>query len=91
MCRRRDHARCRNRNDCDDASHHWLRRRQTAGAVSPVQAEKKGLQKTAFGAEKEGMTSLLNLLVGAGLAAAIVLGFWLLVSFIDDLQRAARR
>jgi hypothetical protein len=37
------------------------------------------------------MTSLVNLLVGAGLAAAIVLVFWLLVSFIDDLQRTARR
>jgi hypothetical protein len=37
------------------------------------------------------MGSLLNLLAGAGLAAAIVLAFWLLVAFIDDVQRAARR
>jgi hypothetical protein len=37
------------------------------------------------------MGSFVNALLGAGLAAAIVLGFWLLVSLIDDLRPARRR
>jgi len=33
------------------------------------------------------MASLLNTVVGAALAVAIVAAFWLLASFIDDAQR----
>jgi hypothetical protein len=32
------------------------------------------------------MSSLVNMLLGGGIAVAIVLVFWLLVGFIDDMQ-----
>jgi hypothetical protein len=38
-----------------------------------------------------GMGSLLNIVLGAALAVAIVLAFWLLLDFINGLQRHARR
>jgi hypothetical protein len=41
--------------------------------------------------QQKTMGSLLNALLGAGLAVAIVLGFWLLVSLIDDLRPEPRR
>jgi hypothetical protein len=37
------------------------------------------------------MGSVLNVLAGAGVAVAIVLAFWALLDFIDELQRTARR
>jgi len=35
--------------------------------------------------------SLFGLLAGTILVVAIILAFWLLASFIEDLQRVARR
>jgi len=35
--------------------------------------------------------SLFGLLAGTILVIAIILAFWLLASFIEDLQRVARR
>jgi hypothetical protein len=32
------------------------------------------------------MGSFLNMVLGAGVAVAVVLGFWLVVGFIDDTQ-----
>jgi len=32
------------------------------------------------------MGSFVNLLLGAGVAVAVVLAFWLLVGYIDDTQ-----
>jgi len=32
------------------------------------------------------MSSLVNMLLGGAIAVAIVLAFWLLVGFIDDMQ-----
>lgn len=37
-----------------------------------------------------GMGSLLNVLFGAGVGAAIVLGFWQLASFADELYQHGR-
>lgn len=37
------------------------------------------------------MGSLLSIVFGGIVAVAIVLAFWLLVSFIDDMQQRARR
>ena len=34
------------------------------------------------------MGSLVNMLIGAGIAIAIVLVFWLVVGFITDVQRS---
>jgi hypothetical protein len=33
-----------------------------------------------------GMGSLVNMLLGAGVAVVVVLAFWLIVGFIDDTQ-----
>jgi hypothetical protein len=35
--------------------------------------------------------SMLGLLAGTILVVAIILAFWLLASFIEDVQRVARR
>jgi hypothetical protein len=33
------------------------------------------------------MGSFVNMLLGAGVAVAVVLAFWLVVGYIDDTQR----
>jgi hypothetical protein len=45
------------------------------------------LKEFGPGAEMVGM---VNIAFGIGIAVAIVLAFWLLVSFIDDLQQTRR-
>jgi hypothetical protein len=42
-----------------------------------------------FGTDAE-MVGMVNIAFGIGVAVAIVLAFWLLVSFIDDLQQTRR-
>jgi len=42
-------------------------------------------------AEIEAMGVLLSMLVGAGIAAAIILVFWLLLNLADDARRRAER
>ncbi len=37
------------------------------------------------------MSSLVNMLLGGAIAVAIVLAFWLLVAFIDDMQHHQAR
>jgi hypothetical protein len=49
------------------------------------------LKENARRSDNGGMGSVLNVLAGAGVAAAIVLAFWALLDFIDELQRTARR
>ena len=34
-----------------------------------------------------GMGSLVNMVLGAGVAVVVVLAFWLIVGFIDDTQQ----
>jgi hypothetical protein len=41
-------------------------------------------------ADMRSMGSFLEILFGAGLAAAVVLVFWLVFSFSDDLTRRGR-
>jgi hypothetical protein len=33
------------------------------------------------------MSSLVNMLIGGAIAVAVVLAFWLLIGFIDDMQQ----
>jgi hypothetical protein len=42
-------------------------------------------------ADKAGMAVLVNLALGGGVGAGIVVGLWLLVSLGDDLRREVRR
>jgi hypothetical protein len=37
------------------------------------------------------MASFLNMVLGAAVAVAVVLAFWLLVSLIDDMQHREHR
>ena len=50
-----------------------------------------GLKETPLGVERDAMGSVLSVLVGAAIAAGVVLGFWLLLDLADGTRRRTGR
>jgi hypothetical protein len=50
-----------------------------------------GLKETAIRVEKTPMDGLLNLVIGVGVAVAVVVAFWVFLDFIYEMQKQTRR